>query len=706
MRFFRNTSIRTKLNVLTVSAVFLALLLNCSVFVYRDIQSYLVSKRQQISALAEVVGSNSRAAIQFNDPESAARILSSLAQQPSIELAILCDGTGQVLATYPAELGQSVKLPASSNQIGANFVGYHYLEVTQLLSYQPQDSEQRLAEISLVPNAISEGELEHEELDLAELEEMAQLLGPEAEGVHEGKVGTVYLRSNLNDLRPHIIYGILITCGVAVIALFAAVGLSWQIQQTISRPVEELVASIQRVAEEGDTKHRAKKMGNDEHGALCDAYNAMLDEIDSGNAKLQKAHDEMEQRVVDRTAQLQVAVEEAVAASKAKSDFLANMSHEIRTPMTAILGFAELLNGETQLSEQGKEQVSIMWRNGQHLMTVINDILDVSKIESGKMTVESIESSLPELLRDISSMMGKHAERSGLAFDIECQGSLPEKIYSDPSRLRQILLNLIGNAIKFTEKGSVRLVVSRVNAEQHSQLAFDVIDTGIGMSNQQLAAVFQPFTQADETMTRRYGGTGLGLTISRALAQLLGGKLTATSQEGHGSHFRVTIDLGPLEEVATFTDWSNHIPRPVEKTAAEQQAPLERRKILLVEDGPDNQRLISFILKKAGAEVTLAENGEVGRDRALQAWAENEPFDLIFMDMQMPVLDGYLATAQLRESGYTGPIVALTAHAMSEDRQKCLDAGCDHYATKPVDRKSLLETAVSFTSSKTMNATS
>ncbi|NOY28996.1 MAG: response regulator, partial [Planctomycetes bacterium] len=271
-------------------------------------------------------------------------------------------------------------------------------------------------------------------------------------------------------------------------------------------------------------------------------------------------------------------------------------------------------------------------------------------------------------------------------------------IVSDPTRLRQIIVNLVGNAIKFTEVGSVTIWISL--GPQQRQINFAVTDTGIGMTQEQRDAIarFDAFSQADGSTTRKFGGSGLGLRISNSLAQILGGGVEVESKEGIGSTFTASIDPGDLDGVRMLT--SEEIATRTEQVAAEKRLPsiaeegkpLQGMRILLAEDGPDNQRLIAFILKKAGAEVEVAENGRIAMEKIYLAIDLEIPFDLVLMDMQMPELDGYEATRQLRREHYTGPVIALTAHAMADDRQKCLDAGCDDYATKPLDRAKLIET--------------
>jgi len=278
------------------------------------------------------------------------------------------------------------------------------------------------------------------------------------------------------------------------------------------------------------------------------------------------------------------------------------------------------------------------------------------------------------------------ADAKGLPLSVECAGKVPDCIQTDLRRLRQILVNLIGNAIKFTEDGGVRIVM-RLDAhtDDEPKLQFDVVDTGIGLSEEQMGFLFQPFSQVDGSSTRRFGGTGLGLAVSKRLATILGGDVAVTSILGIGSTFSVTIATGPLDDVAQVGDHSSKSPRST--------IPGSRLncRVLLAEDGPDNQRLIAHILRKAGAEVVVADNGQVAVDLALAARQAGNPFDVILMDMQMPVMDGYQATRQLRKTGYEGSVIALTASAMSEDRRKCLDAGCNDYTTKPIDRAVLLE---------------
>ena len=381
---------------------------------------------------------------------------------------------------------------------------------------------------------------------------------------------------------------------------------------------------------------------------------------------------------------------QAESANRAKSEFLANMSHEIRTPMTAILGFSDVLIGSLT-DQEHLETVTIMKQNGEYLIQIINDILDLSKIGSGKLLVERIECSPHRIISEVSSLMRVRANAKGLPLNVHFNGLIPEQIQSDPTRLRQILINIVGNAIKFTESGEVSLVASLVDVNSDQQrMQFEVIDSGIGITNSQMATLFKPFSQADGSTTRLYGGTGLGLAISKRLANELGGDVTVQSSSGEGSNFTITIATGPVDR-SRLIDASSEALLPVEPRATPNAVDITLScRVLLVEDGIDNQRLISFVLKKAGAQVVVAENGLIGCDLALSAIDEGAPFDVILMDMQMPVMDGYEATTKLRDAGYDRPIVALTAHAMSGDRDKCLNAGCDDYSTKPINRQELL----------------
>jgi signal transduction histidine kinase/CheY-like chemotaxis protein len=405
-------------------------------------------------------------------------------------------------------------------------------------------------------------------------------------------------------------------------------------------------------------------------------------------------------KLLERQAkELEAARQESVEASRVKSEFLANMSHEIRTPMTAVIGYADLLLDPSLNASDRVNHLQTIRRNGEHLMTVINDILDVSKIEAGKMTVESIPMSPSQVIVDVASLMRVRAVAKNLGFEIRYQGAIPETIASDPTRLKQILMNFVGNAIKFTESGTIRMLVRCEQPESASpQLVIDVTDTGIGMTESQLDRLFQSFSQADASTTRRFGGSGLGLLISKRLAILLGGDISVESSLGRGSVFRLTLPTGRLEGVPMVAGLS-------EAGLADSQVQSIRRvpslppscRILLAEDGYDNQVLITTYLVKAGATVKVVADGRRAVEEASAALAEGKPYDLILMDMQMPELDGYGATSKLRLMKYDRPIVALTAHAMAGDRERCEKAGCDDYLTKPVDRATLVSLVARFT---------
>ena len=403
---------------------------------------------------------------------------------------------------------------------------------------------------------------------------------------------------------------------------------------------------------------------------------------------------QLEKEIADRKRmeeKLHEAKEAAEAATRAKSRFLASMSHEIRTPMTSILGYADLLMDSETSAGTRNNYLATIRRSGEHLLALINDILDLSKIEAGKMTVETARCNVISLLADVASVVRPRAESRGVAFSVEYPEIIPETILTDGARLRQAIINLAGNAVKFTEKGSVRIAVSMVEQDDlcggRPAMRFQVTDTGIGIREEVLPELFRPFVQGDASVTQKFGGTGLGLAISRHIANLLGGELAAASAWGEGSTFTLTVPAGSLQGVRMLQN-----PAEVEQQVHGQPRhktaeSLQGVRILLAEDGPDNRRLIQTVLSRAGAMVETAENGRLALDRAKQ-----ETFDLILMDTGMPVMDGYEAASALREWGYRGPIMALTANAMTEDRERCRLAGCDEYFTKPIDRASLVQT--------------
>jgi len=375
---------------------------------------------------------------------------------------------------------------------------------------------------------------------------------------------------------------------------------------------------------------------------------------------------------------LEDARDKALKANRAKTVFLANMSHEIRTPLTAIIGFSESLLESGQSMLERISAINTINNSGRHLLHVIDEILDLSKIESEKLDIEPLRVSPVKLLLETCPLMRMQAEGKGLGFEVRYHYPIPAFITTDPTRLKQILLNLVSNSVKFTDHGHIRIDV-RCQADQQKMM-FDIVDTGIGMTKEQQEKLFTAFTQADASTRRKYGGTGLGLTLSRQFATMLGGSLTVESEAGRGSTMRVVIDTDSLDETA-FYDNDDQLPEDDTAQGTIPGNPKLTGNVLLAEDNPANQELFKLYLRNVGANTTTVENGAQAVDKA-----RCSKFDLILMDMQMPVMSGVAAVKELRGNGYRGPIVALTANTTIDDRDACLWAGCNDFLSKPVDR--------------------
>jgi len=411
------------------------------------------------------------------------------------------------------------------------------------------------------------------------------------------------------------------------------------------------------------------------------------DELKRAKKRAEETQVELEQ--VNR--QLKASIEranlltqKAVVADSAKSQFLANMSHEIRTPMNAIIGFAEVLADE-KLTDEQKHHVVIIRESAENLLHLINDILDISKIEAGKLDIEIVDYSLEQLFAVIESLMRPQAKKKGLEFEILQCGQLPARIRTDPVRLRQCLINLINNAFKFTKEGHVYLNVFVEETNDIPRIRFDVEDTGIGVAADKQELIFEVFTQTDSGTTRKYGGTGLGLAITKQLAHLLGGELfLITSKVNRGSVFSLTIPADvdtKLQPLLDKYEFVNELSQNMDTEGTERFS----GRVLVAEDSSSNQILVNLLLSRLGLEVTITKDGEETVDKAL-----DKPFDLIFMDIQMPNMSGYEATKILRNKGVKTPIIALTAYAMKGDDKKCISAGCNDYLSKPISREKLL----------------